>query len=509
MIQPALLAQTHIPMRELERVRMPLTETVYLTIGGGLGSFVWADHLRIFGASAEQIVALGPEPAPHARFARLCRYSQIPPDERLRSNSDACPDNLWGWPGYAVRECWSSLRQRRFRNAAKVLWQVFGEPTFAETYTPRAGDVFAAISREAARIGWRRIWRDGYVHAIRKTDDDRYLVLYSTTRPFDGPRDRLIVAQHVHLAVGHPDIRIPSDVIDYRARTGDYSRVINAYEPHEHVYAHLRSHGGVVVVRGRGIVASRIIQRLAELRADAPMISILHLLRSPIAIGHRYGRLERRTEHHWEFQVFNWPKACWGGEFRVRLEQADDQERARLLSAWGKTTTARRAAWVEIVDRGVREGWYQVHFGEVRRVERTATGTLLMGIRSCDPAPDAARVRADFIIDCTGLEDDIDHHPLLDNLVGHYRLERNSQGRLPVDSSFAVMGMANGNGRLYASGAAAFGGPFAPVDSFLGLQYAALCSVEALVALHAPGLRPLSSLRSVMQWIAWARGVAP
>jgi hypothetical protein len=62
---------------------------------------------------------------------------------------------------------------------------------------------------------------------------------------------------------------------------------------------------------------------------------------------------------------------------------------------------------------------------------------------------------------------------------------------------------------MYASGAPAFGGSFAPVDSFLGLQYAALCSVEALAGLHAPELRPLTSLRSIMQWIAWARGVAP
>jgi hypothetical protein len=97
----------------------------------------------------------------------------------------------------------------------------------------------------------------------------------------------------------------------------------------------------------------------------------------------------------------------------------------------------------------------------------------------------------------------------LSDLLARYRLERNAHSRLPIDTTFEVTGMANGAGRMYASGAPTLGGPFAPVDSFLGLQYAALCSVEALVGLRAPGLRPLTGLRSVRQWIAWARGAPP
>jgi pSer/pThr/pTyr-binding forkhead associated (FHA) protein len=506
---PDTFAGTHVPVQELEYTGVPLTETVYLTIGGGLGSFAWADHLRIFGAQADQVVVLGPDPLPHARFERLCGHSQIPPHERIRSNSDACPDNIWGWPGYAVREFWSSLQQHDFRNAAKVLWQVFNEPTFAETYTPRAGDVYAAIEREADRVGWSRMWRNGWVHAIRKTDDGRYVAAYSQTKPGKGSRDRLIIAQYVHVAVGHPRVRVLPDVQQYRARTGDRRNVVNAYEPHEHIYAHLLDHGGVVLVRGRGIVASRIIQRLHEMRTHNPNIAILHLLRSPLAAGQRYGRLERRAEHHWEFQIFNWPKACWGGEFRAKLEQADDQERDQLLDKWGGTTTARRADWVEIIDRGLREGWYQIRFGDLYRVECAPAGTLLTIIRGQGAIQDATRLCVDFIIDCTGLEPAADRNPLLRDLLTHYRAAQNPKGRLKLANSFEVIGMANGTGRMYASGAPAFGGSFAPVDSFLGLQYAALCSVEALAGLHAPELRPLTSLRSIMQWIAWARGVAP
>jgi len=53
------------------------------------------------------------------------------------------------------------------------------------------------------------------------------------------------------------------------------------------------------------------------------------------------------------------------------------------------------------------------------------------------------------------------------------------------------------------------GGPHAVVDSFLGLQYAALRSVEDLLAQHAPGLRSLTPIRSFSQWFRWIQGVQP
>jgi pSer/pThr/pTyr-binding forkhead associated (FHA) protein len=506
---PACLSQPNVPLRELARAGLALAETDYLTIGGGLGSFVWADHLRVYGARAGQVRALGPEPAPYAQFARLCRNSQIPPHERLRSNSDACPDNLWGWPGYAVREAWSYLRRGDLSNAAAVLWQVFGEPTFAETYTPRAGAVYAAIEREAARIGWADIWRPGYAHALRKTDDGGYVVAYSQSGRAGAPIDRLIVARHVHIAVGHADIRVLPDVQEYRARTGDHTHVVNAYEAHDQVYAHLRRLGGTVVVRGRGIVASRVVQLLGEARAHNDDITVLHLLQSPIIAGRRYANVQRRAAHHWEFQVFNWPKACWGGEFRALLERSDEAERARLLRAWGGTTTAERAEWAAVVDRGVREGWYQIRFGAIGQMQPNPDGTLTILVRGHGGLRERTALCADFVIDCTGLEENLEDRPLLSDLVAHYQLERNPYGRLKVDSTFEIAGMANGGGRAYASGTPIFGGSFAPVDSFLGLQYAAWRSVEALVAQGAPGLRPLNAPRSARQWLAWARGRAP
>ena len=186
-------------------------ETVpYLAIGGGLGSFTWVDHLRIFGVPAKQIVSIGFEEKPYGRYQRLCQNSQIPEHERLRSNSDSCPDNIWGWPGYGVREMWRESKSGQIGKAAKVGWKLFNEP-LVETYTPKSGHVFESIDREAERIDWQQIWRRGRVRHIRKTDDGRYLIAY-THMPDNGSKQhRLIVANFIHLAVGYPGVRFLPD----------------------------------------------------------------------------------------------------------------------------------------------------------------------------------------------------------------------------------------------------------------------------------------------------------
>ena len=506
---PNSFKSAYVAVEQLRAGPHPVSETTYLAIGGGLGSFAWVDHLVVFGADPAEVVSIGFEPQPAARYRRLCQNSQIPDRERLRSNSDSCPDNLWGWPGYAVREAWHSLWRGQVRHSAYVLWQVFGEPSLAETYTPRAGDVFDSIDREAARIGWEDIWHYGSVKAIRKTEDGRFVVAYSRGREQDKPDHRLIVAKYLHLAIGYPAIRILSDLQSYREATEDFKGVVNAYEEHEHIYDHLAQSGGTVMVRGRGIVASRIMQRLYEIRERNGDVNILHLMRSPNARGNRYGRTRRVVENHWEFQPFNWPKACWGGELRGLLEAADDSQRDGLLNDWGGTTTAHRSDWQHIIRSGLSEGWYQIRFGQVDHVERREDGKLMTTIGGRGAFEEQTQLIADYIIDATGLVASIKANPLLIDLTERYQLERNPKRRLKVTNAFEIPGMRNGSGRMYASGVMTLGGPFAAVDSFLGLQYAAQRSVDDLAAQRAPGLRKLNGLRSFAQWIRWARGVRP
>jgi pSer/pThr/pTyr-binding forkhead associated (FHA) protein len=503
------LRQPIISMREIQNSGLPVMETTYLAVGAGIGSFAWVDHLRIYGVPMNLVSALGPEPLPIAHYRRLCRNSQIPVHERLRSNSESCPDNIWGWPTYGLREIWHSMVHGDLSNAIHVAMKVFGEPVLTDTYTPRSGDLFKAVEREAHRIGWDHIFHYGKALAIRKTDDGRYAVAYTWANEHGQAQQQISIARYVHLAMGYPAIKILDDVRQYRERTRDLQHVVHAYEEHDHIYEHLLQHGGVVLVRGRGIVASRIIQRLYEVRRQNKNVVIIHLHRSPVPVGHKDGRTRRPVINHVELQPFNWPKACWSGAMLQQLAKADDQERDQLLNDWGGTTTADRRDWQRIANEGLKEGWYQIYFGEVKRLERNKRGQLLTQISTRKANQPEIALATDFIIDCTGLIVSLAHNPLLKDMVDCYHLELNPKGLLRVSNDFEVMGMSNGSERVYASGVMTLGGPHAAVDSFLGLQYAAMRSVENLTAQRAPGLQPLTPIRSFSQWVRWAQGVQP
>ncbi|RMH77597.1 MAG: FHA domain-containing protein [Cyanobacteria bacterium J007] len=478
-------------------------EFFYAAVGAGIGSYIFVDYLRICGVRSRHIVAIGNQPKPYGKYQQLCLNSQIPLHERLRSNSDACPDNLWGWPGYALREAWRDLRQGKGDRALRYLWQVFAEPNFAETYTPRAVDLFRSIDREAKRIGWDEIYRYGSVRAIRKTTDGRYAIAYS----LGGGHYGYLVAQNVQIATGYPAIRFLEHLQAYRDRTGDLTAVVNAYEDHETIYEKLAQNGGTAIVEGRGIVASRIIQRLWEVRqTSGANLQIVHLMRSPVADGHQFGWSRRPVKHHCELQPFNWPKACWGGDLREMLEKANPKERLALLQTWGGTTTADRQDWQQIIETGLRQGWYEMTFATVSEVRQKPDRRLHVTLQT---AQGDRELDANFIIDATGLEADLSSSPFLNDLVTRYQLPRLDNGRLAVSNDFEISPMYNNPGRMYAAGAITLGGPYAAVDSFLGLQYAALRTIHSLRSCEAPQIKALSGWRSLSQWLKWAVGRSP
>jgi pSer/pThr/pTyr-binding forkhead associated (FHA) protein len=388
-------------------------------------------------------------------------------------------------------------------SAFKYLWQVFAEPTFVDTYTPRAGNVFDSIDREARRIGWEQIYRYGRVRAIRKTEDGRYCVAYSR-----GPRNyAFLITRYLHLATGYPAIQFLPDLQAYREKYQDFKAVVNAYEEHDHVYQQLEQQGGTVLLRGRGIVASRIVQRIYEARKKNRNITVLHLMRSPKPQGNKFQKATRLVKNHYEFQPFNWPKACWGGELRVMLEKASPDERKSLLADWGGTTTADRYDWQQITAQGLSEGWYQITFGEVLGVEQGSQNRTITHIR--EKGLGEMKLEADFIVDATGLDAKVQTNPLLDDLVKHYNLPLNHLGRLVVANNFELVEMRNTKGQMYAAGAITLGGPYAAVDSFLGLQYAALVAVDALATARAPGVQRLNTFSSFSQWLKWVFNQSP
>ncbi len=534
---PAFLNAEKVSVQDLYATGMSVNEITYATIGGGLGSFIWVDFLRIFGVKSDQIAAVGIVPLdsnknippneqqkPYWHYQQLCLYSQIPPHERLRSNSDSCPDNIWGWPSYALREAWQDFFRGKIGSALGYLWQVFAEPAFAETYTPRAENVFASIDREAQRIGWGQIFRFGRVRAIRKTDDGRYAIAYSCS---SGHRREyaFLVARYLHLATGYPKIKLLEELQTYRSqyetKEGIVKLVVNAYEDHDYVYQHLEKHGGTVLIRGRGIVASRIIQRIYEARQKSGKdIKVLHLIRSRKTQGNKFGFSQRQVENNFEFQPFNWPKAAWGGEQRVTLEKASSEKRQELLSKWGGTTTASRDDWRQIIKDGQAEQWYKPEYGKVERVERNHKNRLNTHYISTEKGFESrTNLLADFIIDATGLDAEVKANELLNDLVIRYNLPLNSLKRLTVSNDFEIKEMRNEKdergqtydrqGRMYACGTMTFGGPYAAVDSFLGLQYTALRSVDNLIKAKAPGINYLNGLSSLGQWWKWVTNQSP
>jgi pSer/pThr/pTyr-binding forkhead associated (FHA) protein len=504
---PDLFAADRVSIEALHATGKQVQETTYAAIGGGMGTFVWVDTIRIAGVPKEQIAVISLENKPYGRYQRLCRNSQIPPHERIRSGSDSCPDNIWGWPGYAQREAFKKIISGQLGSGLKHLWQVFSEPVFADTYTPQAQNVFASMDREAKRISWNEMLNYGRVRGIRKTDDGRYAIAYSVPTPNSSSEHRFLLAKYIHLATGYPAIRFLPDLQEYRAKTGDFKSVVNAYEEHEHVYEHLAHQGGIVIVRGRGIVASRILQRLHEIRRSSNQINIIHLMQSPKPQGNKFGFAQRYVENQWEFQPYNWPKGTWGGDMRAILEAASPQGRYEMLTALGGTTTASRQDWRRIVKTGMQAGWYTIKFGQVERVERQ-NGKLITYIKSGN-YEGIEKIKADFIIDSTGLEAKPKDNPLLDDLITHYNLLLNPFGRLHVANDFEIVEMRNDKSRIYAAGVMTLGGPYAPVDTFLGLQYAAHRSAEGLARAKAPKIHHIEGILSLWQWLKWATNQSP
>lgn len=483
-----------------------IDKTIYLTIGGGIGSFIWADNLLIHGANPKHIMSIGMEQKPYGRYRRLCRQSQIADGDRLRSDSGSTPDNIWGYPGYAVREAVRNTSRLQVTSASKHLKQIFGEPILNQVYTPVAGRVYASMEREAQRIGWNNMHRLGRVHAIRMTDKGQYAVFY-TQRTRTGYAEKCAIAQYVHVAVGYPAVRMLPELLQYRRSTGDYRHVVNAYEKHNHVYEYLAAEGGLAIVRGRGIVASRVLERLCELHRVNPNVHILHLHRRPIVDGSVYRGKQRQVEDHVEIQPYNFPKAAWGGVYREQFLNATDEERGELLDIWGGTTTADRRDWQDLLQQGKREGWYTTLFGTVTDISRTDDNLVCLAAQL--PTQNTAFIKANYLIDATGLDADWQKSNFIKDMVEMYSLELNVKNRLHVSESFEIEKMQIGRGHIYAVGAMTLGSGFAPVDSFLGLQYAAQCTVNHMIGHKAPSLQNLQLLRSVNQWSRWLRGVNP
>ncbi len=486
---------------DLHAAGIPIRDAKIVSIGGGLGSLALVDTLRISGMSTDDIVVLGDHEVPSATYEYLAANSQIPDHERLRSDAGSVIDNIWGFPSYALREAWAAKSPRR-------VWQVVTEPVLSEYFTPQAGQVYESVKRETARIGWSQMLRLGYARMIRRRVEGGYFVIHTPEPRGSGPQRVAYRTQYVHIAVGYPGVAFLPDLQAFREKHRDYQRVVNAYEPHDHVYSAAASRPTTVLVRGSGIVASRILQRLIDdIEAGRANTRIVHLFRNYVDGPQGDDpKFKRPGENGFAYQAFNYPKAAWGGQLRNRLEALEGDARGALLDQMGGTNTAPRQDWKDQIARGTRAGFYSQAIGSVVSVEPVeGRDTIVTTIKN--RAGDTQTIEADFIVDATGLLAKLEDHRLMADLLEHSGAGKNPKGRLDVGIDFDVRGTDSQQGRIYASGSMTLGGYYAGVDSFLGLQYAALKIADDLAA---RGLsRRIGSARSVSQWLRWMRNQTP
>lgn len=495
-LTPELLHTSVWTDEQVAAAGIPIVDAPFVTVGGGMGSFVMVDLLRIAGVPASSIRSLSNIDHPWQTYEYLTRCSQIPRHERIRSDSSGCPDNIWAFPSYAVREAWAD-------KTVAPLAGVALEPVITDYWTPRAGQVFASLGRESARIGYPDMLARGQVRMVRRRRDGGYFTVLTPPEGDGGPRRVAYRGWYVHLAVGYPGLQFLPDLQKYRTEHGDTTRIVNAYEPHEHVYEALMRQPGTVLVRGGGIVASRVLQRLMDDRErHGARTHVDHLFRTYVSGTHGASVFARRKGGGgFAYSGFNWPKAAWGGQLKERFERLEGEDRAALYKQLGGAHTPQRRSWQRQKQRAAEGGWYRTYQGVVTGMLPSARGGIVSDVRPDQGSPYA--LEADFIIDCTGLEGDIREHRVLSDLLDHSGAGRNPLGRLDVERTFEVRGTANGAGRMYASGAATLGGYYAGVDTFLGLQYSALAIADDLAG-RGFGRR-IGPWRSTAQWLRWAR----
>ncbi len=477
---------------------IPIVDVPFVTVGGGMGSFVTVDYLRIAGVGTDRMRVLSDIDYPWQTYEYLTRVSQIPRPERIRSDSASRPDNIWGFPSYALQEAVHD-------KTLKPLWQVFREPIWADFYTPRAGLVFEQLEREMKRISYLDMLVKGQVRMIRRRQGGGYFTIL--TPPDAKPARRVAYrSQFVHVAIGYPGLKFLPELQAFRTEHQDFYHVVSAYEDHEHVYDRLKVKHGVVLIRGGGIVSSRVLQRLMDDRANNKLdTEIVHLFRTFITGSHGPGPwMRRKGGNGFAYQGFNYPKSVWGGQLKAKMRRLEGEERANEYKLMGGTNTPYRRSWQAQMAEGRSAGWYSLVEGTVDMMKVREDGMVVSHVKT---RQGLLEVAADFVIDCTGLEADVSEHRVLADLLGHSGAGRNPVGRLDVERTFELRGTSSAPGTIYASGAATLGGYFPGVDTFLGLQIAAQ---EIADDLARRGFCPkIGPVRSTAQWLRWARNKQP
>ena len=464
-----------------------------LAIGGGLASFAVVDALRSNGVSKGDIRVIGEYAKPYGKFKERCENSGIAPNDRLRSDSSATPGNIWGWPTFGMREVITLAKHGHLLKSSKLIARLFTEPIFGDVYTPKLSHVTEAIDRECSRIGYENMLLIGSVVKVTKVSGG-----WQATYLDEQGREQVITAEFIHVATGFQGNKHSQDHEHLVSKFGRlYSHV---YDKHEHLYKLAEAEGGTVVLRGRGIAASRVLERLLKISEKQPKLKVLHLMNSKLTGEGAPIRINRRT------QSFNFPKDAFGGHKAERYMKLERDDRKDFIDSFGQTTTPMRKHWTKLMSQATKRGQYSIQVGTIAADENRIF---------VDPKGVGAAIR-DIVgfIDATGLIRDPQNTDLFRSLASTGDVVFDGNGFLKVSERFELTNSNHSKSNIFAGGNLALGGPYSPVDSFSGINLNGHIVAHEIIRrlTNSKDVRkPIidSPVASAAAWLRWARGVAP
>jgi hypothetical protein len=283
----------------------------------------------------------------------------------------------------------------------KPLAHVLVEPIFDDYWTPKAGQAFDSMEQEYHRIRYPEMVVKGQVRMVRRRMGGGYFTIL--TPPAGATRTKRVAfrSRYVHVAVGYPGLKFLPDLMDYRETYRDFGSVVNAYEPHEQIYERLHRAPGTVLVRGGGIVASRVLQaadrrprRARALHADPARVP--HL-RRPARTARTRGCAGRRRRLG--LPGLQLPEVGVGRPAQGPHAQAGGPGPGRALRGVRRHQHPEAPGLAGPDAPRRQEGWYRAFQGEIATMEPGPHGTVQVQLKT---ATGPARAQVMGVIDCTG-----------------------------------------------------------------------------------------------------------
>jgi hypothetical protein len=299
---------------------------------------------------------------------------------RMRSESDGhCYPA--SFPGLAVREAW------RRRSPGPLL------RTVADRYNPSVEDFLTHVEELRVGTGWDESFRRAVIHDVTPVAGGFELGRHGSFR-------------HVCLAPGHPGLAVP---IEFAADP----RVVHAYEPH--------GYADRVAVVGAGMAAAH--EWLNALAAGSVVVSVRR--REPL----------RRP--------LNVPREMFTRRGLAGYHKTEADERAAHLRSWLAPSYPAGRSWDAPLERGVREGRFQV----------------------------AERVNgAEQVVCATGFRRGFRHDPLLSRIVDECGIATHDRW-VVLDENCAVPSLSDRTRTLALAGVPAQWA-FPAADTIAGAKYA-------------------------------------